>query len=183
MTDDPTNESVDPNEEPADKVDRVSGHDIVRKGMADLQRNPDDVVDGDELLDYVAERIEFDVDAERRRKALKYIANERKHGSTEPDGVLHFDGIDPYDYEPDRLVMDETGGLVENSRARPAAKSAEARRSMAKATEQMAQAQRRQAESSNYSDWYIVQIKAGTRPEDLAFGTFKRWLDDNPLGL
>jgi hypothetical protein len=83
---------------------------LVDKGMANLPRNDQGEVDQAALVDYIAARVAFDERAERRRKALRIIAGRRKAGATHADGQLNLPGVDPYDYEPDRLVLDRKVG-------------------------------------------------------------------------
>ncbi len=154
--------------------------DVVEKGMADLPRDSRGNVDLDALTAYVAERIDFDEKAERFKKARRKISDKRKPGAGHPDGQLNFDGVDPYDYEPDRLVLgdlDQTTGrtpIVENHRALADIKQAESRRKMKKATEMLRQAERAQAEASGHSDWTAEQMEDGEKRSDLPFGRFVR---------
>jgi len=150
--------------------------DLVAKGMTELPRNGDDQVDANDLAAWIAHRLPpLDVDAMQLRKAVTMIASKRRPGVTEPDGQLHLEGIDPYDYEPDRLVLSDDNGLVENHRAKPAAKSAEARRAMDNLRRITEHASRRQAEAAAYGDWALDQARAGAEWVDITFGRFVEW--------
>ncbi len=161
-----------PDEEEADDK-----RDLVAKAMAALPRNDNDEVDFDELVALVAEGVEIDVAAEQVRRAKKLVAGRRKPGVTAPDGQLHFASIAPYDYEPDRLILDDSdpdgaATVVENHRSKPGPKHAEARRTLKHAGDAMTQAQRRQAEAGTYSDWATEQLRAGVDWADITFGRF-----------
>lgn len=153
---------------------------IVDKGMADLPRNELGEIDQDALVVYVATRVAFDEAKERRKKALRLIANRRKPGGTSPDGQLSFDGVDPYDYEPGRLILGaedpvtKKTPIIENSRSLYLHKQAEAARKMKKANEAMRQAGRAQAEASGLGVWTTERLQAGDHAEDLPFGRFVR---------
>lgn len=146
--------------------------DLVRKGMANLPRNPDDGVGGALLEDYVVEHMpEPDITAIKRRRAREAIRAQRHHGVTEADGQLTFPELEePYDYEPQRLVLSDDDSLVEQSRAGLKAKTAESTRARKKADETALQANRRQAEVNAYAPWVVAQIQAGAK--DLTFGTY-----------
>lgn len=164
-----------------DDIDFEDIDDLVAKGMAELPRNGDDQVDADGLAAWIASRLPpLDVDAMQLRKAVSMIARKRRPGVTEPDGTLHLPGIDPYDYEPDRLVLSDDDGVVENHRAKPAAKSAEARRAMENLRRIADHASRRQAESAAYGDWALDQARAGVEWVDISFGRFVEHLRANP---
>ena len=153
--------------------------DLVGKGMSALPRDEQGNVDQSELVDYVASRLEFDEQAERRRKAVRLIGLRRKPGSGTADGQLSFNGVDPYDYEPDRLVLGDEAEdgrvpIVENSRALSKVKQADARRKMKKATEAQCQAERAQHEASAHGQWTVERLMAGEDVSDLPFGRFVR---------
>lgn len=163
---------IDPDD--MDDVD-MSAIDAARKGMANLDRNDDDEVDGEELVQYVVARIEGpDVDKWKHEKARAAVKALRNHGVTEPDGQLAFPGLkDEWDYEPERLVLSAENELVEQHRAKPKAKHAEAERSRRNADRAARQANRRQAENDAYSAWAFDQIRSGAKyASDISFGAF-----------
>lgn len=165
----------------ADDIELADIDDLVAKGMAELPRDGDDQVNADDLAHWIARRLPPpDVDAMQLRKAVGMIARKRRPGVTEPDGQLHLPTIDPYDYEPDRLVLSDDDGVVENHRAKPAAKSAEARRAMENLRRITEHASRRQAESAAYGDWALDQARNGTVWPDITFGRFVEHLRSQP---
>ena len=161
-----------PDETP-DETD-LTAADLVRKGMAKLQRNIEDGVGEEPLVEYVANRLpDPDIAAIKRRRASDAVRGLRNHGVTEADGQLTFPGIDPYDYEPDRLVLSDDGTIVEQHRAKPKAKAAESTRTMRKAQQALEQARRRQVEDAAFSQWALERIRAGADyANDISFGAF-----------
>jgi hypothetical protein len=153
---------------------------VARKGLIDLPRNPEDGVAEDALVEYVATRIAGpDVEEWKRRRARSAIRGLRNHGVTEADGQLSFEGItekgkpEKWDYEPDRLVLSDDGSVVEQHKAKPRAKGAEAARAMKHAAEAMRQARRRQAEQAAFNQWAIEQLQKGKDyASDISFGAF-----------
>jgi len=98
------------------------------QAILNVKRAPDGSYREIDLLEELAKLLPIDLAREKLKKAKKLIDNLAKPGSTEPDGQLSLPGLNPYDYEPDRLVRDNSGNIVENSKATPPFKTAEAQR-------------------------------------------------------
>lgn len=163
-----------PDPDDGDDLDATA---LARKGLANLPRDDNDAVDGAKLTDYIAEHLpDPDVEAIKRNRARAVIRRLRGHGVTEPDGQLTFDNLEPWDYEPDRLVLANDGAVVEQTRAKPGAKRDESARAMRKAQETMTQARRRTAEAAAFDEWALTRIRSGADyAADISFGAFVAW--------
>jgi len=140
--------------------------------MARLPLDEDGAVNQKQLIDEVAKCIDFDEDAARHERARNIVESAQRPGRTEPEGQLKFEGMDAYDYEPNRLVLGSDQSIVENRKAKPTHKAAEARRTQDNAVRAQLQANRRQQEASLYSEWFVEQILAGRPKKELTFGVF-----------
>src|SRR4249920_2016441 len=129
------------------------------KAMAAVPRRDDGSIDLKVLRDEIAALLEIDIAAEKQMRAGQIIERFRKPGSTEPDGQLALEGLEPYAYEPDRLVMDDEHHVIEQARARANFKAAEARRVRIKAQQMLVHANRKTLESDGLSRWTIEQLE------------------------
>lgn len=139
-----------------------------------LTRNEDGSVDEKTLIDEVAQLIDFDEAQERLNKATRAVNRRRKPRATEPEGQLTLPGMEPYGYEPNRLIADNDGHIVEQSLARPNYKQAEAERARTAARRQAIWADRKTTEFAAYAAWAIEQLGQGRRGADITFGIFVR---------
>jgi hypothetical protein len=80
-------------------------------------RREDQAFNEAELLKILANLLDSNRGAERRRQAENIIDHHCRHGSTCAHGTLRFPGLEPFPYEPDRLVRDGEGHIVELSEA------------------------------------------------------------------
>jgi hypothetical protein len=147
-------------------------NELIDEGLATLPRDGDGAVERASLREYVAERMPFDEDHERLNRAERAIAARQRPGSAPVDGQLRFEGMEPYAYEPQRLVEGPGKEVVENRLAKPSFKSAEADRTMINAQRALRQAQRRQQEASNYGNWVIDRVRDGDPWVTITFGRF-----------
>jgi len=147
---------------------------LLAECMAKLPHDRNGAIDKKQLHDELKLRVEsqFDADAAIDAMVDRMIENATRPGKTEPDGQLKFDGMDAYDYEPNRLVLGPDQSIVENRKAKPTHKAAEARRTQDNAVKVQLQANRRQQEASLYSEWFVEQILAGRPKTELTFGVF-----------
>jgi hypothetical protein len=160
----------------------MTEEEAVRQALAEIERNDDDRdIDLKKLIDEVAELLDFDEATERRNKAKRAIDRRRKPGATEPDGVLCLPGMEPYGYEPQRLVADNEGHIIEQEHARPHHKQAEAERARNSARRQQSWADRKTGEAEKYAQWAIQQLTKGREATEITFDTFVResgvWAD------
>ena len=152
--------------------------------LLNAPRDPDGNVNADILAKLIADVLdEPDTEAIKLAEAKKAIHRRATPGTTEPVGSLQL--FDTYPYEPDRLIKDDAGNVVEQDRAKPAAKFAEARRAQRNLENVARHASRKQEESSRYGEWAPEQLLQGARWEDITFGNFVRsemvWVEDESV--
>jgi len=115
----------------------------------------------------------IDLDEEADRRATTIIDGECKPGSTKATGQLRLPTLEYYDYEPNRLVMNDNGDIIEQDRAPVDFKFAEARRARKHVSEALEWADRKDEEASGHATWVIEQQKNG-RTKKLTFGDYIR---------
>lgn len=152
----------------------MKGDEAVRKALAELDRIEDGGINDADLLDRVSELIDFDPTAERRGKARRAIDKLKKPGSTEREGQLKLPGFEPYGYEPERLIDDGQGHVIEQAIARPKYKAAEVARAQRNLDNVAAWLSRKSAEHLAFTAWAIEQLGAGRPPEQVIFDNFVR---------
>ncbi len=138
------------------------------------KRNPDDSRVEDDMVELVAAQIDFDEAQERRGKARRIIANRKRPGTTAPDGSVVFPGMEPYSYEPRRLLADDEGNVVENRNARVKFKVAETRRAEHDARKAMERLAREQDESGYFAVWAADQLDNDRDPHEVTWDTCVR---------
>lgn len=151
--------------------------DAVDQALDTVPRNEDGSVDEKKLIDEIAELIDFDAEQERRNKATRALDRRKKPGSSQPNGQIMIPGFSAYGYEPDRLVADNEGRIVEQAKARPSYKEAEAARAREAARRQQVWADRKTEESARFADWALQQLQAGRDIASIIFDAFVRATD------
>lgn len=126
-----------------------------------------------ELLANLEKLIVVDVGAEQKRIAKEILDSETKPGATSPIGQLKLPGMELYDYEPWRMIRNDTGDIIEQDRSGIDFKSAEARRARKHAREAEVWADRKVEEETGYAKWIIEQQRKG-RTKKLTFGDYVR---------
>ena len=137
-------------------------------------RNPDGSIIESSLVDLLAASIDFDVAKERRGYAQRVVARRKRPGQTAPEGAIVLPGLEPYTYEPDRLLADDGGNLIENQHARIKYKAAEAKRAQRSALKAAARAAREQNEAGWFATWADEQYAAGRDPAEITWDTCVR---------
>ncbi len=149
-------------------------------------RNPDGSVVEKSLVEVLASVIDFDEEKERIGHAQRMIARDKRPGQTAAEGAVCFPGLEPYGYEPRRLVADDDGNLIENERARMKFKAAEAQRAQEAAEKATSRASREQREHAHFSAWADEQYAAGRDPAEITWDTCVRetglWKDADANG-
>jgi len=135
------------------------------------QRNPDGSIVESSLVELIAATVDFDVTAAKRGLAQRIVARRRRPGSTAAAGSVVFPGMEHYAYEPDRLVADNDGNLIQNSRARLKHKAAEAERAQSNAEKAMDRLSREQREANYFAAWADAQYEAGRDPREVTWDT------------
>ena len=103
----------------SDRIDRmrIKELEIIKRAKESLPKNEYGGVDEENLIAALVEILPFDVDAARRRAAVKIIDNATKPGGGKADGQLMLLGCEPFDWEPDGLVRDAVGFIYERKHA------------------------------------------------------------------
>lgn len=140
--------------------------------LKNAPRNEDGQAVEQSLVDIVERVIDFDPAEERRKKAQRIVSARKRPGQTAPAGKVMLPGLGTFEYEPDRLVADDDGNVIENSRALARHKRAEARRSALNADRAVERAEQDRAEASLFEAWTVEQHRAGRSPAELTFGVY-----------
>lgn len=153
---------------------RTKNSDLLDKAQEITKQNRDGGFPEIDLLTALKGLITIDVDAEAWRKAKSIIDNATKPGSTEEtDQQLRLPGLEPYYYEPSRLIRDGNGNIIQQDKATPPYKLAELARATKHLNEATEWAKRKRKETEEYIRWDTEQRKKG-RSENLTFGDFVR---------
>jgi len=152
----------------------VNGEQAYKFALANAPRNTDGSVREESLVEIVARAIDFDPDKERLGLAQRVVSRRKRPGQTEPAGKVCIPGLEAYEFEPDRLVADENGNVVENARALAAHKKAEARRAEMAAERATERLRREQGEADAFGDWSVAESAKGRDPRVLTFEAFLR---------
>jgi hypothetical protein len=122
------------------------------------------------MVDLLAANIDYDLDEAKRRLAQRVIASRKRSGQTVAAGAVVSPGMEPYAYEPHRLLDDGAGNVVENQHARPAVKQAEWERSRLALSKAADRADRDGAEVAEFDFWAAQQHEAGRDPAEVTWG-------------
>jgi len=147
----------------------MNGEQAYRFALANAARNTDGSIVERSLVEMVAHAIDFDAEKERLGLAQRIVSHRKRPGQTMPAGKVALPGLGLCEFEPDRLVADDDGNVVENGRAMERHKKAEARRSAAAADRALDRARQDQAEADLIGAWTVEQQAAGRDPQTLTF--------------
>lgn len=150
----------------------MNGEQAYRFALANAQRNAEGGVSEEALVDIVERMVDFDADKERRGYAQRIVSRRKRPGQTDPAGKVCIPGLEAYEFEPDRLVADDDGNVVENARALATHKQAEARRAGVAAERAAERKHREQREADELSEWTVAEQAKGRHPRELTFGAF-----------
>lgn len=124
------------------------------------------------LVEWVAKKLApVDVEAEKALRAVKVVKGRQEKGCR-THGRLHLPGIDPYDYEPDRLLKDKDRNVVEKAKARPrhtAAGLARMRQQFARLANGLS---RYGEENDRFQEWALDALDKGVPWEKVTFDNF-----------
>ena len=107
------------------------------------------------------------IEKAQRRKAGEILDSACQFGVTEPAGQLIIDGFPPYDYEPDRMLRNGRGEIVENQNARAKMKVENA---LYEYRDHPDLFPRLQKEGEIHTAWTRDQLAAGRPQEELTWG-------------
>lgn len=148
----------------------MNGEQSYRFAMANAERNPDGSVVEESLIGIVNNVVDFDAEKEKLGYARRIVSARKKPGQTAPRGKVALPGLGLREYEPERLVADDDGNVIENSRASARHKRAEARRSATHADRANERAAQDEAEAYLIEKWEREQRAIGRDPRELTFG-------------
>lgn len=150
-------------------------HRLLEDAKAKTKRAEDGSFNEEELATSLAQLVPFDVDRERLRKAREIIERSKRPGSTEAEGQLNLPGFNrPVAHEPNRMVSDEQGNIIESVRQLPhfmAASLIREQENVERAVEQMRVTA---AKNKVFQDWALQQALAGRPALDLTWGNCAR---------
>jgi hypothetical protein len=152
----------------------MKAEEAVDRALSTVPRNPDGSADEKTLIDEIMALLDFDPEQELRNKATRALDRRKKPGASEPDGQITIPGLGTYGYEPDRLVADNDDHVVEQAKARPNFKEAEAARARKNARQQQIWADRKTEESALFAEWSLKELAAGRDLAKITFDPFVR---------
>lgn len=152
----------------------MNGEQAYRFALANCQRDAAGNVDEKSLVDIVAHAIDFDEEKERHGLAQRIVSARKRPGNTAPAGKMCIPGLEEYEYEPDRLIADGEGNVIENWRATVKHKRAEAVRSGLAAERALERAAQDEAEADLIGEWANGENQKGRDPHELIWGTCVR---------
>jgi len=161
----------------------VNSDEAIAYAWEHAKQNPDGSrVDAD-ILGLLVERLPFDVAEAKLGRARRVLANRKRTGQTAPDGVVVFDGMEHYAYEPHRVLADNEGNLIENKHATQRFKKAEAERAELDSLSAAARAERERNEAQHFAAWAAVELAKGRNPREVVWDTCVRetglWKDSD----
>jgi hypothetical protein len=152
----------------------MNGEQAYRFALANAVRDADGNVDEKSLVDIVAHAIDFDPDKERLGLAQRVVSSRKRPGQTSAAGKVCLPGLEPYGYEPDRLIADGNGNVIENWRATEKHKRAEAARSRMAWERASERAAQDRVEAELIAEWATAEQEKGRDPHELIWGTCVR---------
>lgn len=157
----------------------------INRAKAMMEPNPDGGYSEEMLRDRLVEILPFDVDKARRKQAQDLINAVARPGGTESDGQVVLPGFDAFDYEPGRLVRDNSGNLYECDRAPLTAIIAESSRARDHANAALHWSNIKASEAEIFAAWVVDQLTKGRGASELTWGNCLReggfWRPDAEL--
>lgn len=145
-----------------------------RFGLMNCARDAAGNVDEKSLVEIVSRAVDFDEEKERLGVAQRIVSARKKPGMTAPAGKVCLPGLESYAYEPDRLIADGEGNVIENWRATEKHKKAEAFRSQLAMERAQDRAAQDEAEAHLIAEWATAERERGRDPHELIWGTCVR---------
>lgn len=142
---------------------------LYAKAKAMAKQKKDRSVTEAEVFRELKKIVPFNEDAMREHEAKRVIDAVCKAVPGEIFGQLYFDGFDPWDYDPERIIRSDDGDLIENRLATIRFKVADAQRSNKHADDALASSRRKQHEANVFMRWTVEQLTAGANPETLTW--------------
>lgn len=162
----------------------MNNRDAYKFAYNNARRNPDGSVVEEDLVQLVKAAVDFDADAAKLGLAQRIVAARKRPGATAPEGAVVFPGMELYAYEPNRLLSDDQGNVIENQHARVKFKAAEAKRAQEDAVRAAERAAREQNESGHFAVWAAEELAKGRPLAEVTWDTCVRetglWKDAEP---
>jgi hypothetical protein len=146
----------------------------INRAKAMMSPNPDGGYAEDVLLEKLIEILPFDVDGARRKQAQALVNAVTRPGGTEPNGQIALPGFDAFDYEPGRLVRDNSGNLYECDVAPLTAIMAESGRARDHANAALHWSNIKSIEAEIFAAWVVEELTKGRPSAELTFGACLR---------
>lgn len=152
----------------------MNGEQAYRFALANAPRDAGGNVDEKALVEIVAHAVDFDEDKERLGLAQRIVSSRKRPGQTAPVGKVCLPGLETYAWEPDRLIADGKGNVIENWRATVDHKKAEAARSRMAVERANERAHQDRVEAELIGEWSAAEQEQGRDPHELIWGTCVR---------
>lgn len=152
----------------------MNGEQAYQFALANSARDAEGNADEKALVEIVAHVVDFDPEKERLGLAQRIVSSRKKPGQTVPKGKVCLPGMEAYAYEPDRLIADGEGNVIENWRATEKHKKAEAARSRMALERAEERADQDRTEAELIAEWTSVEQEKGRDPHELVWGTCVR---------
>lgn len=152
----------------------MNGEQAYQFALANAARDDAGNVDEKSLVEIVAHAVDFDEEKERLGLAQRIVSSRKRPGQTVPAGKVCIPGLEPYAFEPDRLIADGNGNVIENWRAAVDHKKAEAARSRMALERAVERAEQDRTEAELIADWTAAENEKGRDPHELIWGTCLR---------
>lgn len=148
----------------------MNGDQAYEFAYANAARNADGSIVEESLVEIVAHAVDFDAQKERLGLAQRIVSRRKRPGQTVPLGKVAIPGLEPYAWEPRRLVSDHDGNVVENQHALAVHKRAEALRARLAVEAAQQRADRERAEADLITEWTAVEHDKGREHLSLTWG-------------
>jgi hypothetical protein len=143
------------------------------QAKANLARNADDNTFSENDLDAEIDRImDFEIPAERRNKVKRIRRDAERPGKTQAVGQLLLPGFAPTPYEPDQLLPDGNGRVVEKDLATAHYIDVQLQKAENNFSKQTNAIRRKRAEADAFTTWSTEQLLAGRPNNETTFGNW-----------
>jgi hypothetical protein len=147
---------------------------IIERAKAMMTPNEDGGYVENVLRDKLVEILPFDVDKARRKQAQALIDAVARPGGTQPNGQIALPGFDAFDYEPGRLIRDNSGNLYECDTAPLTAIMAESGRARDHANAALHWSNIKASEAELFASWVVEELTKGRAAAELTWGNCVR---------
>jgi hypothetical protein len=143
-------------------------HEAIAQAIEEAPKDIYGAFDEKWVLDRATELIVVNRAKEARRMAKAALNKCKRPGSNKSDGQLSLFG-DEWPYEPDQILADDDGHLIQKRNAVPQYTDATYRRHQVNLEKQLVWVRRSGAEHNGYTTWIIEQMATGRPLVELQF--------------